>query len=109
MSLEICMLASGSLGYCTIVCTEAGSILIDAGIGPRIAQQRMRGSGAKLEDVRAICLTHLDSDHFRPSWAKVVIERSIHVFCNAGKIEQLLRWVAYLAPDEQVEAFAQLV
>ena len=67
MSLEVCVLASGSSGNCTVVRSPAGVLLIDAGIGPRITARRMNGTGVHLRDVRAICVTHLDSDHFRPS------------------------------------------
>ena len=64
MSLELCVLASGSSGNCSMVRAAAGVVLIDAGIGPRTVAKRMIGSGVSLRDVRAICLTHLDSDHF---------------------------------------------
>src|SRR5687767_10463986 len=82
MSIEFCILASGSSGNCTIVRTPAGVLLIDAGIGPRIAAGRMDGTGVALRDVRAICLTHLDSDHFRPSWLGTLLNRDIRVFCH---------------------------
>ncbi len=35
MSIEICVLASGSQGNCTAVRTPSGVFLIDCGIGPR--------------------------------------------------------------------------
>ena len=120
MSLEICILASGSAGNCTVVRAHAdhggeagGVMLIDAGIGPRIAEQRMAGSGTKLADIRAICLTHLDADHFRSSWLRFVTMNRVKVYCNAQRIGELRRRVRYVYetdPDAPVEAFcAQLV
>jgi len=46
MSLELCILASGSGGNCAVVRTPAGIVLIDAGIGPRTTAARMNGTGA---------------------------------------------------------------
>ena len=109
MSLEICVLASGSRGNCAVLRTASGVILIDAGIGPRIAEQRMTGSGTRLDEVRAICLTHLDSDHFRASWVRHVVANDVKVFCNAHRIEELLRRVRHIfsdQPDVPVDEFA---
>ena len=71
MSLELCVLASGSSGNCTVVRTPAWLVLIDAGIGPRTTAMRMNGTVAHLRDVRAIRLTHLDRDHFSIGWAGI--------------------------------------
>lgn len=87
-------------------------MLIDAGIGPRITQQRMKGTGTDVEEVRAICLTHLDSDHFRTSWVRFVAQREIPVFCNASRVSDLKRRVSDVfsdEPDAPVEQFARLV
>jgi len=64
MSIEICILASGSGGNCTVVRTPSGVLLIDAGLGPLSAGRRMEGSGIHVREISAICLTHLDHDHF---------------------------------------------
>src|SRR5436305_13170816 len=80
MSLELCILASGSAGNCSLLRTPSGVILIDAGIGPRIAGRRLNGTGVTLADIRAVCLTHLDSDHFRPSWVRVLARHKALLF-----------------------------
>ena len=41
MSLEICVLASGSAGNAAILRSPAGILLIDAGIGPRMLAKRL--------------------------------------------------------------------
>lgn len=88
-SMEICVLASGSGGNCAVVRTPGGTMLIDAGIGPRTAAARLKGTGVSVSEVSAICLTHLDSDHFRASWATTIIERGIRVFCHSSRIHEL--------------------
>jgi len=99
MSLELCILASGSSGNCSIVRAPTGVVLIDAGIGPRVAAQRMNGTGVRVRDVRAICLTHLDGDHFRPSWLDAIVRHGIRVFCHESRRPDLLRG----AVDDQVD------
>jgi glyoxylase-like metal-dependent hydrolase (beta-lactamase superfamily II) len=68
MSLELCILASGSSGNASLLRTPAGCLLIDAGIGPRTLNKRLDGTGCTLADVRGIVLTHLDRDHFSFGW-----------------------------------------
>lgn len=90
MALELCVLASGSSGNCAVVRTPAGVMLLDAGIGPHIVAQRLNGTGVRVADVAAICLTHLDSDHFSPTWVQTIIRRGLCVFCHATCVEELL-------------------
>ena len=49
MSVEVCILASGSGGNCTVVRSPGGTLLIDAGLGPRNTAKRMNGTGAWLK------------------------------------------------------------
>ena len=90
MSIELCVLASGSGGNCSVVRTPAGVMLIDAGIGPRVTARRMNGTGVSLREIRAICLTHLDRDHFTPNWARTILDRDLRVYCHGSRIDELL-------------------
>jgi phosphoribosyl 1,2-cyclic phosphodiesterase len=67
-------------------------MLIDAGIGPRVAAQRMNGTGVRVSDVSAICLTHLDRDHFSFNWVETIVRRGIRVFCHASRVADMLRY-----------------
>jgi phosphoribosyl 1,2-cyclic phosphodiesterase len=96
--MEICVLASGSGGNCAVVRTPRGVMLIDAGIGPRTTAARLKGTGVSLADVSAICLTHLDGDHFRATWAPPIVERGIRVFCHAERIYDLFGIVRQAIP-----------
>src|SRR4051812_29319032 len=91
MSIEMCVLASGSSGNCTAVRAPAGVILIDAGLGPRTTAQRLRGTGVSVADVSAICLTHLDHDHFNRNWLGTILTRGVRVFCHLNRVDDLLR------------------
>ncbi|HEX8325336.1 MAG TPA: MBL fold metallo-hydrolase [Tepidisphaeraceae bacterium] len=79
MSLSICILASGSSGNCSMLRTPAGVVLVDAGLGPRTFAKSIEATDVSLNDVRAVVLTHLDSDHFKRSWVKHFVKRGITV------------------------------
>lgn len=89
MSLELSVLASGSTGNCSLVRTPNGLMLIDAGIGPRAAAKRMTGLGVSTADIKAICLTHLDIDHFTPTWISQIIASHITVYCPEDQTAEL--------------------
>ena len=106
MSIEMCVLASGSTGNCTAVRTPSGVMLIDAGLGPRTTAQRLRGTGVAVADVSAVCLTHLDHDHFNRNWVPTILSRQIRVFCHLNRVEDLLR--SALGAQADREQAAQL-
>jgi phosphoribosyl 1,2-cyclic phosphodiesterase len=89
MSLELCILASGSAGNSTVLRTPGGVMLIDAGIGPRTTAKRMAGTGVDVTDLRSICLTHLDRDHFTPTWLATIKKLGIRLFCHEDRREDL--------------------
>jgi phosphoribosyl 1,2-cyclic phosphodiesterase len=91
MSLELCILASGSSGNATLLRSPGGVMLIDLGIGPRTCAKRLQGTGVRLADVTAACLTHLDSDHFNANWIPTLIRQNIRLYCHADKARQILR------------------
>src|SRR3954469_2170911 len=90
MSLELCILGSGSSGNCSVLRAPGGVMLIDAGLGPRTVAKRMNGTGVRVEDIRAICLTHLDSDHFTAHWLDTILARGIRIFCHSQRMNHLL-------------------
>src|SRR5215212_3045578 len=89
MSLELCILASGSAGNAALLRAPSGCLLIDAGIGPRTTAKRLEGTGVSVCDIRAIILTHLDSDHFTVAWMRTIAAQNIQVFCHAVHLEEL--------------------
>ena len=105
MSLELCILASGSSGNAAVLRSPAGVMLIDLGIGPRTTAKRLAGTGVQLADISAVCLTHLDSDHFNPNWILTLIRLNIRVFCRIDKANELARAAA---PD-LAGAFERLI
>ena len=99
MAIELCVLASGSGGNCTVLRAPTGVMLLDAGLGPRVAASRLSGTGVTLADVSAICLTHLDRDHFSFNWIGTIIRRRIRVFCHASRVADMMEYAFGEAAD----------
>ena len=65
MSFEIHVLASGSDGNCTAVCSDDTTILIDAGLSGKQLTTLIKGVGIDPKEIDAILLTHEHIDHVR--------------------------------------------
>jgi phosphoribosyl 1,2-cyclic phosphodiesterase len=91
MSLSLSILASGSSGNCGVLRCGGAVMLIDCGIGPRTAAARLRHLDISTADVAAICLTHLDSDHFNSRWIDPIVKKNICVWCHADHARELSR------------------
>jgi phosphoribosyl 1,2-cyclic phosphodiesterase len=68
------VLASGSSGNCSVLVAGDGPSrrvwLIDAGLSPRRTRLLLDACALNIADVEAIILTHLDTDHWNPGWAR---------------------------------------
>lgn len=87
--LAACVLGSGSGGNSTVIRCNGQAMLIDAGFGPRTTEERLGQVGVQLADIRAICLTHLDQDHFRPSWIRTLVGLGIRVYLHRWHVSYL--------------------
>lgn len=90
-AFHLCVLGSGSGGNATAVRCGDHAMLIDAGFGPVTINRRLQQIGLSLKDLRAVCLTHLDQDHFRPHWVRTLLNHSIRVHLHAWHVRYLER------------------
>ena len=88
-AVRLCVLGSGSGGNCTVMTRARDAVLIDVGFGPRTVMRRLTQAGVSLDDVRAVCLTHLDQDHFRPRWIGHLLERGIALHLHRWHLPKL--------------------
>lgn len=83
MSLSICNLGSGSGGNATLLRlgqdNRATHMLIDCGFSPRETRRRLATLGLDFEHISDILLTHLDRDHFYPTWIRVIERHGIRL------------------------------
>ena len=72
-SLELCVLASGSRGNCSVLrLSRAGTsrlVLVDLGLSPLRTRAHLANLGHSLADVDTILFTHLDADHAHVGWS----------------------------------------
>jgi len=110
--MDLCVLASGSSGNCSVIRSEDAAFLVDCGIGPRITAGRLTGTGVSLSQLRAICVTHLDRDHCNVAWMATVVSQQMKLFCPADRVAELLHFfsdarmrplVVPFRPDEPFE------
>lgn len=63
VAMRVTILASGSGGNATLVQAGGTRLLVDAGIGPKVLEERMRRVFSRPLDIDAIVLTHPHGDH----------------------------------------------
>ena len=89
--LKLCVLGSGSGGNATVIHHAGRHLLLDAGFGPRTTAQRLAQAGLSLTDLDAVCVTHFDTDHFRKSWVRVMIDLGLPLYCHRWHLSDLRR------------------
>lgn len=119
LPLQICVLGSGSSGNCSVIRHGDAAMLIDAGFGPRATAKRLDDVGLVLDDISAICLTHLDRDHFNPNWLATLLRQRICVYVHRRHIYDLYRvdstkqlhraGLLHIVDDQRFEPLAGLV
>ncbi len=89
--LQVCVLGSGSGGNSTVLRWGSDAILLDAGFGPRTTFKRLGMAKVGLDDLKAVVLTHLDRDHFRPNWLKLLADEGIGLYVHRWHLKDLER------------------
>jgi phosphoribosyl 1,2-cyclic phosphodiesterase len=90
MSLEVCVLASGSSGNSIYVASENTRILIDAGLSAKQVAVRLEQIGVAPEHINGICISHEHGDHV--AGIRVLQKRhAIPIYVNAGTLNGIQR------------------
>lgn len=83
--------ASGSSGNSCYVGNEKGGIIIDAGIRADQIEDILRSHGIRMNQVKALLLTHDHSDHVRYSYNLLRNNRHLSLLCTPRVLNGLLR------------------
>jgi phosphoribosyl 1,2-cyclic phosphodiesterase len=90
MSLEVCVLASGSAGNSIYIASQRTRILIDAGLSAKQVALRLEQIGVVPESINGICVSHEHGDHV--AGIRVLQKRhGIPVYANAGTLSGIMR------------------
>lgn len=99
MGLRFTVLASGSTGNATVVCSDEATVLVDAGLSMKKIEVLMKEREVAGDRVDAILVTHEHSDHIKGLGAFARKYR-LPVYANEKTWGAMLRTVGEL-PDEQ--------
>ena len=90
MSLYFRSIRSNSKGNCLAVWTDSTSILIDCGLNSmKRTKQILRTEHKELEDIHAVLLTHMHSDHISHYPLRVMESNGWEVFVHSNCVNQL--------------------
>ncbi len=94
--LSLCVLGSGSGGNCTVLRVTGAdgqhdALLLDAGFGMRRTARKLAEVGMGFGDLRAVCVTHFDHDHFKPAMCKTMADYGIRLFCHHWHVPDLAK------------------
>ncbi|MEM6257766.1 MAG: MBL fold metallo-hydrolase [Planctomycetota bacterium] len=94
--LALCVLGSGSGGNCTAVrLTDSNgnreAALLDAGFGIRRTTRKLHEAGLGWRHIKAVMLSHLDRDHFKPTLTKALVEHRVTVHLHHWHLDELAR------------------
>lgn len=91
---ELCVLSSSSGGNCSVISVGSGparrAILIDAGLSPRRTRALLGEVGLGGVPIVAALVTHLDTDHWNPSWL-TALPASCTVFMHRAHVSRAER------------------
>lgn len=77
--LQLCVLASGSSGNCSVLSYGEGLTtrlaLIDAGLSPRRTRLHLSELGLRFDQIDHVLVTHFDRDHFHLGWQAARLDR----------------------------------
>jgi phosphoribosyl 1,2-cyclic phosphodiesterase len=100
MALYFQVLASGSKGNATLVCSERTRILVDAGLSAKELIRRLDQSPVKPNQINGLVLSHEHQDHVRGS-GTLSRRYDFPVFLSRGTLENLPSQVGTL-PHRQI-------
>jgi phosphoribosyl 1,2-cyclic phosphodiesterase len=98
MSLFVQVLASGSKGNATLICSAKTRILIDAGLSAKQLVYRLEATGIEPRQLSAVVISHEHQDHVRG--AGVMSRRfDLPVYLTRGTLENLPYQIGHLQPQ----------
>ncbi|MDR1695312.1 MAG: MBL fold metallo-hydrolase [Endomicrobium sp.] len=87
MSLNFCVLASGSSGNCSVIWTDKAAVLIDCGCSARYISEKLFEIGINPQYLTAAVITHAHIDHINASGFNFLREYNVPVYFHENILE----------------------
>ncbi|GHT24916.1 MBL fold metallo-hydrolase [Endomicrobiia bacterium] len=91
MSLNFCILASGSSGNCSVIWTEKATALIDCGCSAKYIIENLGALGIVPQNLTAALITHAHRDHISTSGLGFLHKNNIPVYLHEDAFEDAFR------------------
>jgi phosphoribosyl 1,2-cyclic phosphodiesterase len=82
LTLNFCILASGSSGNCSIIWTERAAILVDCGCSSKYITKNLYNLGILPENLKAAVVTHAHTDHINRSGLSFLYKYNISIYLH---------------------------
>jgi phosphoribosyl 1,2-cyclic phosphodiesterase len=91
LSLNFCILASGSSGNCAIIWTDKTAALVDLGCSYRYLLENLDILKIPPKNLEAIFLTHAHMDHISASGLNFIIKNNVPIFTHDNVLKDIYK------------------
>jgi phosphoribosyl 1,2-cyclic phosphodiesterase len=91
LSLNFCILASGSSGNCSVIWTEKTAILIDCGCSAKYIVENLGSLDIALQSLTAVVITHAHMDHISASGLGLLRKNNIPIYLHEDIFRDIFR------------------
>ncbi|GHT56806.1 MBL fold metallo-hydrolase [Endomicrobiia bacterium] len=91
MSLNFCILASGSSGNCSVIWDEKTAVLIDCGCSSKYVVENLNKLGLLPKNLTAAFITHAHTDHLSASGLGLLWKNNIPIYLHEDSYEDIYK------------------
>ncbi|GHT60173.1 hypothetical protein AGMMS49531_05610 [Endomicrobiia bacterium] len=91
MSLNFCILASGSSGNCSVIWDKKTTVLIDCGCSSKYVVENLNKLGLLPKNLTAAFITHARTDHLSASGLGLLWKNNIPIYLHEDSYEDIYK------------------
>jgi phosphoribosyl 1,2-cyclic phosphodiesterase len=89
LSLNFCVLTSGSSGNSSIIWTDKTVVLVDFGCSSKYLTENLDILGIPLQNLTAVLITHAHMDHISASGINFIIKNNVPIFTHENVLKDI--------------------
>jgi len=91
LSLNFCILSSGSSGNSSVIWTEKGAVLVDCGCNAKYIVENLSSLNIIPQNLTAAVITHAHTDHISASSLGFLSKNKIPIYLHENTLEDIFR------------------